>query len=360
VRRLPVDNPVNPWSFTSVEFLEEPDPDDPGRSLAPVATLQVYEDTSRTIIASNDSPDLFFSWSVNPYRGCFHGCAYCYARPGHEYLSFGAGSDFDRKIVIKPRAGELLREAFDRPAWKGELLVFSGVTDCYQPLEAKYALTRSCLEVCLEYRQPVSVITKSPLIERDIDVLTELSKAASVSVTVSVPFWDVAHARAIEPYVATPQRRVTTIERLARAGLEVGVNVAPVIPGLNDEDMGDILHAAREAGATYAGTVFLRLPAAVAPVFEERLRDALPERAEKVMRRVREARGGKLYDSTWGKRGRGEGPYADAIRALFDRTADRLGLRTSSMYGAVGGGARVPPGRTFRRPGPRDQLSLFG
>ncbi len=333
MRPLPVANPENPWASTVVEYVDAPDPDDPDRPLAPPARLQVYEDHSRQILSKNDSPDLHFGWSVNPYRGCFHGCAYCYARPTHEYLSFGAGTDFDRKLVVKPAAARLLREAFDRPSWTGELIVFSGVTDCYQPLEAARSLTRGCLEVCREYRQPVGIITKSPLIERDVDVLRELATVARVSITVSIPFWDVMHARAIEPYVATPQRRMKTIERLAQAGLDVGVNVAPIIPGLNDEDIGDILVAAKNAGARHAGSVLLRLPASVAPVFEERLRATLPLRAEKVMRRIREAHGGKLYDSTWGVRGRGEGPYANAIAALFTATATRLGLRAKDGAG---------------------------
>jgi DNA repair photolyase len=358
VRPLPIANPTNPWAFTTVDYVDAPDPDDPERPLAPSARLQVYEDTTRNILASNDSPDLFFKWSVNPYRGCFHACAYCYARPTHEYLSFGAGTDFDRKIVVKPHAASLLREAFDKKSWKGELVVFSGVTDCYQPLEATRKLTRGCLEVCLEYRQPVGIITKSPLIERDIDLLVELGKRASAHVTVSIPFWDVERARAIEPYVATPQRRMRTIERLAKAGVEVGVNVAPIIPGLNDEEMADILMAAKNAGAKHAGTVLLRLPKSVAPVFEERLRQNLPLRAEKVMRRIREAHGGKLYDSAWGARGRGDGPYADATFALFETTAKRLGLRTRWMDPVPTDAASNPP--TFERPDRSGQIKLFG
>src|SRR5271168_328348 len=177
----PIDNPPNPWAHAEVQYLD---------GEAPAARIQVFEDQSRTILSSNDSPDIFFDWSVNPYRGCFHACAYCYARPSHEYLSFGAGTDFERKIVVKRRAPELLREAFDRPAWAGELVAFSGVTDCYQPLEAHYRLTRQCLQVCVEYRNPASIITKAPLVERDIDIIQELGRVARVGVMVSVPFWD--------------------------------------------------------------------------------------------------------------------------------------------------------------------------
>jgi len=282
----------------------------------------------------------------------------CYARPGHEYLSFGAGTDFDRKIVVKPEAPALLREAFEQRSWKGEFILFSGVTDCYQPLEASYRLTRGCLEVCAEYKNPCGIITKAPLIERDIDVLQELQRVTDVGLTLSVPFWDADKARAIEPYVATPQRRIRTIERLSKAGLRVGVNVAPLIPGLGDEDMAKILKAARDAGAVRANFVFLRLPGSVKQVFEERLRAALPLRAEKVLARIREARGGKLYDARFGTRQRGEGNYAEAMRALFESTAKRLGLET----GCASSSERDP---TFQRPGTapggpgKRQLKLF-
>jgi DNA repair photolyase len=338
----PISNPPNPWLSAEVEYLDE----------VPPAQLEIYEDHTREILAHNDSPDVGFSWSVNPYRGCYHGCAYCYARPTHEYLGLGAGTDFERKITVKPDAPRLLREAFERPGWKGELVAFSGITDCYQPLEASYRLTRGCLEVCAEYRNPVGVITKSPLIERDIDVLQALAKVAEASFTVSVPLWDREHALALEPFVASPQRRMKTIERLAAAGLDVGVNVAPVIPGLSDEDIPRILEAAAAAGARRAGFIFLRLPGSVRAVFEQRLREALPLRADRVFSRVREVRGGKLNDSRWGLRQRGEGEYAEAARALFASAARRVGLATG-FFGTGGGD-------TFRRPDrPGHQLPLL-
>lgn len=340
----PVSNPPNPWLSTDVEYLEEP----------PIARLEIIEDDTKSILAHNDSPDLGFRWSVNPYRGCYHGCIYCYARPRHEYLSLGAGTDFERKLVVKPNAPALLRDAFEKPSWRGELVLMSGDTDCYQPLEASYRLTRGCLEVMAEYKNPSAVITKSPLIERDVDVLTELARAADFAVTISIPFWDAEHARAMEPFVATPQRRIKTIERLARAGLRVGVNVAPLVPGLGDEDMPTILEVARDAGAVRAGFVFLRLPGPVAVVFEDRLRKSLPLRAERVLSRVRGARGGKLYDGRFGARQRGEGPYAEAALALFEATARRLGLDTFAM------GPPAPRRHTFERPAKRgDQLELF-
>jgi DNA repair photolyase len=318
VKPVALSNPPNPWASTDVVYLEG----------APEVRLTVYEDHSRTILAKNDSPDVGFTWSVNPYRGCFHGCAYCYARPSHEYLGMGAGTDFDRKIVVKPQAPALLRKAFAKKSWRKETVVFSGVTDCYQPLEASYRLTRGCLEVCVEHGNPAAIITKSALIERDLDVLTALAEVASVHVTVSIPFWDVDKARAIEPYVATPQRRMHIIEKLARAGLSVGVNVAPIIPGLNDQDIPKVLTAARDAGAQSAGFVLLRLPGSVKDVFVERLRTNLPLQADRVLHRIRETRGGELYDPRFGVRGRGEGMYALTIKTLFHATAARLGLHT--------------------------------
>ena len=328
MRAVPISNPPNPWATTEVQYLEAP----------PEVKLEVFEDHTRSILAKNDSPDVGFTYSVNPYRGCFHACAYCYARPTHEYLSLGAGTDFDRKIMVKLRAAELLRAAFAKKTWKRETVVFSGVTDCYQPLEASYRLTRACLEVCADVANPVAIITKAPLVERDIELLQTLARVASAHVTVSIPIWDVERARAIEPYVATPQRRMRIIETLARAGIEVGVNVAPIIPGLNDEDIPRILSAARDAGATHAGSVLLRLPGSVKAVFEERVRAALPLSADRVLHRIRETRGGRLYDSRFGARGQGEGTYALAIQTLFRTTARRLGF---ARYGdAMRGDAR--------------------
>ncbi len=334
-------NPPNPWASTEVEYLED----------IPVAKPEVWADASREIVAKNDSPDLGFTYSVNPYRGCGHGCAYCYARPSHEYLSFGAGTDFDTKIVAKLRAPELLRAAFEKPSWIGDGVMFSGVTDCFQPLEASLKLTRGCLEVCAEYKNPVWIVTKAPLVERDIDVLQQLTRDAFVSVAISIPIWDPELARAIEPGVATPRRRLQAIERLAKAGIPVGVMVAPIIPAVSDEGVAEVLEAARAAGAEFAGYVLLRLPGSVKDVFEARVRAALPLRAEKILHRVRETRGGKLYDSRFGVRGRGTGKYADAIEAVFDATVKRLGFNETERH-------REP--RTFQRPAKATaQLSLF-
>lgn len=342
-------NPPNPWTSTAVEYLDD----------VPRARLEVLEDRTRQILATNDSPDVGFDWSVNPYRGCSHACAYCYARPTHEYLSLGAGTDFDRKIVVKRNAPDLLRRAFDKATWRGERVVFSGVTDCYQALEASLELTRRCLAVCAEYKNPVGIITKSPLVERDLDLLTALTSQADVWVTISIPLWDPEKARAIEPFVVSPARRARTIERLASRGVQVGVNVAPMIPGLGDEDIPAILAAAKIAGAAYAGYVFLRLPGSVKAVFEARLRESMPLRAERILARVREARGGALYDPRFGKRQDGEGVYATSVHALFETTARRLGLRIRAAHGEKAGGE--PEVRTtFERPERRGaQLDLL-
>jgi DNA repair photolyase len=348
VRPRPSSNPPNPWESTVVEWLPEEGPHE--------QPIQVFDDHTKNILATNSSPDLGFRWSVNPYRGCMHACAYCYARPTHEYLSFGAGTDFDTKIVVKRDAPALLRAAFERPGWRGEHVMFSGVTDCYQPLEASLRLTRGCLEVCAEYRNPCSIITKAPLVERDVDVLQELVRVAHVHVNVSVPFLDAEKARAIEPFVATPLRRIRTIETLARAGIPVGVMVAPIIPGLNDGDIAAVLTAARAAGATTAGHVLLRLPGSVQSVFEERLRARLPLAADKVLHRIRTTRGGKLYDARWKVRQVGVGEYADTIGSLFAQLSSRLGFNVEENVEEKEEDAPT----TFQRPARGGQLALFG
>jgi DNA repair photolyase len=342
-------NPANRFARTVVDY-------EPGDG-PPPSTVTLLEDHSRSILSHNDSPDLGFSWSANPYRGCIHACAYCYARPSHEYLDMGAGTDFDTKIVYKPKAAELLRAAFDAVKWKGELVMFSGVTDCYQPFEATLQLTRACLEVCLEYRNPVSVISKSALIERDIDLFAELAAVAGCHVTVSLAFNDAEAARAIEPWAPSPARRLKVIEAMARAGVPVGIMVAPIIPMLNDRDLPLLLERARDAGATSAGWTLLRLPGAVAPVFEERVREAMPLAATRIMNRIRETRSGRIYDSRFHLRGRGEGPYAETIGALFAATMARLGL------GGRHHDEEDERPTTFRRPdrpkGPQLALPLF-
>ncbi len=251
----------------------------------------------------------------------------CYARPSHEYLDLGAGTDFDTKIVVKREAATLLRAAFDKPSWKGDLVMFSGVTDCYQAIEKELEITRRCLEVCLEYKNPVSVISKSALVERDIDLFLALTEQARFHLSVSLAFTDNTLARALEPWAPSPDRRFKVIETLAKAGVSVGVMCAPIIPGVNDNQLVKLLERARDAGATSAGWVLLRLPGVVKQVFEERVRVSLPLAADNILHRIRETRGGeKLYDSRFHTRGRGEGPYADMIKTMFDSTVKRLGF----------------------------------
>jgi DNA repair photolyase len=336
----PVSNPPNPWLTTDVEWLE-PRP----------ARLEVYQDDSREILSRNDSPDVGFTFSVNPYRGCLHACAYCYARPYHEYLGLGAGTDFDTRIAVKLRAPELLRAAFERRGWKGEVVAFAGATDAWQPLEAAYRLTRRCLEVCAEYRNPVTVVTKSALLARDVDLLQRLRREARCSVAISIPYLDEAVARALEPLAPSPARRLATLSRLAEAGLEPCVLVAPVIPGLDDE-LPRVLAAAKAAGAASAGWQLLRLPGPVKGIFEGRLREVLPARAERIMHLVRESRQGELDDARFGRRFRGEGPYAEAIGDVFRLTCARLGLAAARPA------EQARPCDTFRRP-PGAQGTLF-
>lgn len=328
----PVDNPPNPWSSTYVEWLEEP----------PNATVSFYEEEAKSILSENDSPDIPFRWSLNPYRGCLHACAYCYARPSHQYWGFGAGSDFDRKIVVKKNAPEMLRKQLMRPSWTGERIAFSGNTDCYQPVEASYALTRRCLEVCLEFRQPVSIITKSSLVRRDVDLLADLGRHARCSVMVSVAFANDDTARKMEPYASRPSSRFEVMRRLADAGVRTGVIVAPIIPGLNETDIPELLQRARDAGAMRASMTMLRLPKEVLPVFDARLEQAFPERAQKVRNAVLEMRSGRMNVSGFGARMTGQGARWEAILRLFDLHCKRLGLDH--------GEAEADGATTFRRP----------
>ncbi len=340
----PVSNPPNPWASAHVEWLEAP----------PAAELEIHEEEARSILAENDSPDVGFRWSLNPYRGCFHACAYCYARPSHQYLGFGAGTDFDRKLVVKVNAPQLLRERFGKPSWEGELIAFSGDTDCYQPLEASYGLTRRCLEICAEFQNPVGVITKSAVIRRDVDVLAALARRARVRVMLSIPFARDDLARALEPGASAPSRRFDTLRLLTDAGVPTGVAIAPVIPGLNDPDIPELLERAHAAGARRAFLILLRLPGEVLPVFRERIASALdPARVRKIEHAVRELRGGggRMNDSRFGARFRGQGPRWQAIEALFELHCRRLGLAQGEALGDVA----APT--TFARP--TRQLALF-
>lgn len=292
----------------------------------PPADLRVHEQQTKSALSENQSPDVGFRWSVNPYRGCFHGCAYCYARPTHPYLGFGAGTDFDRQIVVKVNIVERLRAALGKKSWRGDLIAFSGNTDCYQPLEAHYELTRGCLLACADHATPVTIITKGKLVRRDVDALQELRDAAGCRVALSIPFCKDEDARAIEPFASSPSKRFETLRVLSDAGIDTAVAVAPIIPGLNDEQIPEILKRARDAGASAAFKILLRLPLEVAPIFEERLAEAFPLRSAKVMNAIRDMRGGRNSDSRFSSRMVGQGARWAAIERLFAMQCERLGL----------------------------------
>lgn len=290
-----------------------------------VRTL-VYADRSRSVINRVDSPDLPFNWSLNPYRGCEHGCVYCYARPGHEMLGFSCGTDFETKIVAKHDAPDLLRKRITSRSWNGEPIMLSGVTDPYQPVERTLGITRRCLQVCVAHRQPVSLITKNVMILRDVDLLTELASRDAVRCVISLTSLDNRLASSMEPRASSPSSRLRAIRELAEANIPVTVMTAPIIPGLNDREIPALLQAAREAGATSAGYVFLRLPEQVSSVFFDWLGREFPDRAAHVESLLRQARQGNVTDSQFGRRMVGDGPIADAIRTLFKTTARRLGI----------------------------------
>lgn len=336
-----VQNPPNPWLQTHHEWIGEP----------PAVKVEVFEETaSRSIITHNDSPDVGFDYSVNCYRGCPHACTYCFSRPTHEYLGFGAGTDFESRIVAKVHAPELLRAQFMKPSWKGDLLVFSFTSDPYIPLEANYELTRRCLEVCLEFRNPVAIVTKSALVRRDVDLLAALTQEAEASVFFTIPFADHESSKALEPQAPFPEARFGAMRALAEAGVPVGLGIAPVVPGLNEHQIPELLTRARDAGATKAFINLLRLPGSVLPYFEERLRADLPLRADRILSRIREVRGGKLNESAFGKRMRGQGVYWEMIVQSFKLHCRKLGFASVESPSQ----AKI---NTFRRPS--SQASLF-
>jgi DNA repair photolyase len=330
--------------FESLEYVrdDEAPPDEN-------APRTIYmRDPTRTIIARNDSPDVGFDASINPYRGCEHGCSYCFARPTHEYLGLSAGLDFETKILVKEDAPELLREELMSPRWIPETICISGVTDCYQPIERKLEITRRCLVVLNEFKNPTSIITKNHLVTRDIDILGELAAVHAASVFVSITTLDAELARVMEPRASTPELRLAALEALAKAGIPCGVMVAPVIPAITDHEMPKILAAAASAGATNAGFVVLRLPWAVAPIFEKWLEERFPDRKDKVLNRVRDLRGGKLYDPQWRIRQRGQGIFADQIETIFEVSCRRAHLNEKDVELSTD---------AFRRP--TAQASLF-
>jgi DNA repair photolyase len=337
-------NPAN--RFEKIRFEREQDYD-PSEDPAPAT--QFLKDHSKTIISHNDSPDVGFEFSVNPYRGCEHGCIYCYARPTHEYLGFSSGIDFETKIMVKEDAPRLLREALQSPKWQPKVISMSGVTDCYQPIERRLKLTRGCLEVLAEFRNPVTIITKNSLVTRDLDVLSRLAEHRAVAVFISLTTLDTNLRKVLEPRTSPPAARLETIRKLSRTGIPVGVMMAPTIPGLTDHEMPELLAAAANAGAISAGYVTLRLPYSVAPLFEQWLTTHFPDRKEKVLNRIRGLRDGKLNSSQFGSRMRGEGIFADQIASLFAVSCRKAGLNEHNIELST---------TAFRRPDGA-QLCLF-
>jgi len=337
-------NPPNRFEKLSYE----PDPDQ-ADAVQSAPKTQYLRDTSKSIIAYNDSPDIPFDASINPYRGCEHGCIYCYARPTHEFLGFSAGLDFETRILVKEDAPELLYQELSSRKWKPQILVMSGVTDPYQPIESRLQITRRCLQVLADFRNPVGIVTKNHLVTRDIDVLKRLAEFNAVAVNVSITTLDSKLAHIMEPRTSPPERRLRAIEELASAGIPVGVMAAPIVPGLTDHEITSIIAAAARAGAREAGYVVLRLPYAVAGLFENWLSQHFPQRKKKILDHVRDLRDGKLNDPEFSSRMRGHGAYADQIRSMFILACKKAGIPSSRSSLST---------EHFRRP-PGDQPSLF-
>ena len=315
-------------------------------------TTTLTVDSTRTIIARNDSPDIGFDRSINPYRGCEHGCIYCYARPSHAYLGLSPGLDFESRLFYKPQAASLLAAELRKKGYSCRPIALGSNTDPYQPVERRLEITRSILEVLRDFRHPVTIVSKSALIQRDLDILAEMAKEKLAIVTISVTTLDRTLARVMEPRAATPARRLETIAELVAAGVPTGVLSAPMIPALNDAEMERILESARAAGADSAGYTMLRLPLELKALFREWLETHFPDKAAHVLSLVAQAHGGRLYDATWSKRMTGTGPYADMLRLRFDRVCRRLGFnqRTTDPLDTT----------RFRAPSQTgDQLSLF-
>lgn len=339
------DNPVNRFEGFYVD-------DDPEEMENPDKgpRTRYFHDTSQSIIAYNDSPDIGFDAGINPYRGCEHGCIYCYARPTHEYLGFSAGLDFETKIMVKKNAPDLLRRELSSSKWKPQTLALSGVTDPFQPVEKKLEITRKCLQVLAEFRNPVVIITKNHLVTRDIDILCELAEYDAVMVGVSVTSLEDKLIGIMEPRTSRPQKRLDAIKELSDAGIWVNVNVAPVIPGLTDHEMPNILKEAARAGAKSAFFVPVRLPYGVAPLFEQWLERHFPERKEKVLNRIRSMKGGKLNDPRFVNRMRGSGAYAEELRTMFRINCKKYGLNERVLRLST---------RAFRRRPLNGQLDIF-
>ena len=342
-------SPANRFEKLHVDA-HEPDvvQEDPDPTEKPRRQTIFFRDASKSIIARNQSPDVGFETSLNPYRGCEHGCIYCYARPTHEYLGFSAGLDFESRIMVKPEAARLLEAELSSPRWEPQTLVLSGVTDPYQPVERKLRITRGCLEVLAKFRNPVAIITKNRLVTRDADLLGELAAHQASAVNISVTSLDPKLQQILEPRTSAPAARLEAIAQLRAAGVPTGVMVAPIIPGLTDHEVPKILEACAAAGAQFAGYTVVRLPWAVAPLFENWLEEHFPDRKEKILGRLRDIRGnGRLNNPEWHTRITGQGFFAEQISQIFEVSCRRAGLNARPKLSTA----------AFRRA--REQLNLF-
>lgn len=324
IHRGTAEQPAN--RFAALRRERDPDAEDLDPREEPLPRTEFVPDHTQSVLTANDSPDIGFTYGLNPYRGCEHGCIYCYARPYHEYLGFSAGLDFESKIMVKHDAPELLRRELASPKWQPQGIAMSGVTDCYQPVEGRLRITRRCLEVLADFRNPVGIVTKNALVTRDLDVLSELARHDCVVVLVSLTTLDPELRAILEPRTSPPAARLATIRKLSDAGIPVGVMTAPIIPAINDHELPKLIEAAAAAGAKFAGKVVLRLPHSVAPLFEDWLTRHFPDRKEKVLNQVRALRGGKLNDPRFGSRMRGEGIFAEQISRLFQVACQRAGI----------------------------------
>jgi DNA repair photolyase len=336
-------DPVNRFNRYHVE-LDEADSDESGEFPQRLRTIYLADD-SQSILNPVDAEDLSFDYGINPYRGCEHGCAYCYARTFHEYLGFSAGLDFESKIVVKHDAPALLERALSRPSYQVGKVALSGATDCYQPVERKLRITRGCLDVLARFRNPVAIITKNSLVARDIDHLSELAAHGAVAVYLSVTTLDPALARILEPRASSPRSRLETVRRLADAGIPAGVSAAPLIPGLNDSELPAILAAAVDHGATFAAYSMVRLPGSVAEVFTGWLERHMPGSRDKILNRIRATHDGQLNSSVASERMRGSGVAARQWRTLFHATCRRLGLNAAPPQLSSAAFRRVMPGQ---------------
>lgn len=342
-------NPHNRFEKIQLQHFDEFEQEE---TLAPRKIPTTYfQDDTRTILSENSSPDIPFRYSLNPYRGCLHGCAYCYARPTHEYLGFSAGVDFESKIMVKRKAPELLRARLRSKSWQPEPIIMSGATDCYQPIEKELQITRGCIQVASEYNQPINVVTKNALVTRDLDILASMAEKQLARVAISITSLDQSLTRTLEPRTSSPQARLNTIRQLSDAGVDVTVMIAPLIPGLNDDETAQILEASKDHGAKFSSYVLLRLPLTVAPLFMDWLSRNRPMQKDKIESLIQQTRSGKLNQTEFAKRMRGTGKLADLIKQSFAVFSKRAGL------------ARQPPPLRVdlfhRPPTAPTQLELF-